>query len=104
MNVRLFAHAKHWYTDRARHNDHRWMPGQVYDVDVDVATYMVQSHPQLFCVLNDNDTAAGHRQSCHKPTEEDVEAVLVGGGYEDREMTSPPQDKELTPTRGSKGK
>ena len=90
--MKLYCHIDHDYEDRGRHTEYVFRHGGVYDVPVDVAQYMVQAHPDRFCVIEEEAPDKDHR--CAKGS---VAPSLV---YEHREIEAPPKDKQAVSLRG----
>lgn len=58
--MKLYAHQRHAYEDRANHRFYEWADGQVRDVPDDVGLMLLQAHPSKFCNVNGEESPESH--------------------------------------------
>ena len=90
--ARVFAHTDYvlrGYT-RLTHEAIVFHAGQVHDVLLPVAQFVVNQHPYQFCMMGETETAAQHIVRC----------PLSGvSSFATSELEAPPVDKMMLPRR-----
>ena len=65
--MKLFAHARHIYEDRATRRTYEWNVGQWLEIPDELGKYLLTSHPTKFCDISAEAKPELH--SCRKDNE-----------------------------------